>query len=179
MTHLHSAVGQLHHNSRLGSEPLVHVRYSGNGVTLFHSDGIARLHQMLVHVLQEEIHQSHFLLEIGRILLDRVVQFVALAVDVVYVEAIRQHYQPRAVVVHHADTVVGQLVAETVLVRIIHPLAYPDYRLCRWVGHFVCVIHKEVCWKLCIENYRNFFLINILCTLRFIFLKTFSNTLVT
>jgi len=100
----------------MSSEPLVYVRYSRERVTLFHRDGATRLHQVLVHVFQKEIHQFHFLFETGRILFDRVVQLIALAIDIVNVVAIRHHDQSRAVIVHHADAIVGQLVPEAVLI---------------------------------------------------------------
>lgn len=105
-TYLHCAIGQLHYHGRLGPEPLVHIGYSGEGVTLFHCDRATCLHQVLIHVFQKEVHQFHFFLEIGWIFLDRVVQLVALAIDIVNVVTIRQHDQPRAVVVHHADAIV-------------------------------------------------------------------------
>lgn len=142
-TYLHCAIGQLHHYGCLGPEPLVYIRYSGKGVTLFHRDRATRLHQMLVHVFQKEVHQFHFLFEIDRILLDRVVQLIALAIDVVNVVAIRHHNQPCAIVVHHADAVVRQLVSEAVLIRVIHPLADPNYRLRRRISQFICKFSKK------------------------------------
>lgn len=137
ITHLHRAIRKLHHHGRLRSEPLMHVRYSRESVALLHRDGAACLHQVLVHVLEEEVHQLHLLLEMLRELLDRIVHLLAIAIDVVYVEAVGQHDQARAVVVHHADPVVGQLIPEAVLVRVVHPLADPDHGLRRRIGQLV------------------------------------------
>jgi hypothetical protein len=110
---------------------------------LLQRDRAACFHQVLVHVFEEEIHQLHLLLEVGRILLHRVIQLVALTIDVMYVEAIRQHNQARAIIVHHADPIVGQLISETVLVRVIHPLADPNHRLRSRIRHLVCTQQVE------------------------------------
>lgn len=136
-TYLHCAISQLHHHGCLSPEPLVYIRYSGEGVALFQCNRSTSLHQVLIHVFQKEIHQFHFLFEMCRILLDRVVQLITLTIDIVNIVAIRHHNQSRAVVVHHANTIIGQLISEAVLIRIVHPLADPNHRLRLRISAFV------------------------------------------
>lgn len=140
---MYCAIGQLHHHGCLGPEPLMYIWYSGKRVTLFHCDRATRLHQMLVHVFQKEVHQFHFLFEISRILLDRVVQLIALAIDIVNIVAIRHHDQSCAIVVHYANAVVRQLVSKTVLIRVVHPFADPNHRLRGRVSQFICKFSKK------------------------------------
>lgn len=113
---MHCAIGQLHHHGCLSSEPLMYIGYSGEAITLFYRNRATRLHQVLVHVFQKEVHQFHFLFKMGRILIERVVQFITLTIDIVNVVGIRHHDQSRAVIVHYTDAIIGQLVPKTVLI---------------------------------------------------------------
>lgn len=80
-----------------------------------------------------------------RELLDRIVHLLALTIDVVNIEAVGQHDQTRAVVIHYANTVIGQLISEAVFIRIVYPLADPDHRLRRWIGQLICDFEKKNC----------------------------------
>ena len=141
-TYLHCAIGQLHYHGCLSSKPLVYIRYSRKRVTLFHCNRATRLHQVLIHVFHKEVHQFHFLFEIDRTILDRVVQLIALAIDIMNIVTIRHHNQPRAVVVHHADAIIRQLISETILIRVVHPFANPNHRLRCRISQFVCKFSK-------------------------------------
>lgn len=135
---MYCAIGQLHHHGCLSSKPLMYIRYSGERITLFHRNRATRLHQMLVHIFQKEVHQFHFLFEMGWILIERIVQFIALTINIVNVVGIRHHDQSRAIIVHYADAIIGQLIPKAVLIRIIHPFADPNYRLRRRISQFIC-----------------------------------------
>ena len=83
------------------------------------------LEQVLAHVIAKVLEERDFLGERVGEGGERVVVLVAVALDVLHVLLVGGEQETRGVVEEHAHAVVAQLVAQAVLVRVVHPLAHP------------------------------------------------------
>lgn len=52
-------------------------------------------------------------------------------------QSVGEHDEFGGVIEHNADALIAQLVAEAILVAVVHPLAHPHQRLRRWVAQLV------------------------------------------
>lgn len=52
-------------------------------------------------------------------------------------QSVGEHDKFGGVIEHNADALIAQLVAEAILVAVVHPLAHPHQRLRRWVAQLV------------------------------------------
>lgn len=55
----------------------------------------------------------------------------------IYSQSISQHNELGGVVEHNADALIAQLVAEAILVAVIHPFPHPHQRLGRRIAQFI------------------------------------------
>jgi len=98
------------------------------------------LHQVLDHVALKVRQQLHLLVKRLAVIRGGHVRLLAILVDEVYVDLIRQQDQLCGVVEHHADALIAQLVTKSVLVAVVNPLGYPEERLrCR-----ICVLVAQI-----------------------------------
>jgi len=130
----------MHDHGTRCTEPGVQMRHTRDLIA-FDIDIVgACLHQMLDHVALEVGQQLHLLVERLAVICGGHVRLLAVLVDEVHVDLVGQQNQLRSVVEHHANALIAELVTKAVFVAVVHPLGYPEERLCCRIGVLVAQI---------------------------------------